>query len=79
MSSLLTIDEASLLDIAWAAHELEDWLGRNCNSHADWPADIVVDNEVDAGRLAGLLQNLQDKLKPYRRKLGLPLNAKEKE
>jgi len=79
MSSLPAIDEAALLDIAWAAHELEDGLGRNCMNHADWPADIVVDNTKDADRLTELLKNLQEQLKPYRKKLGLPLNAKEKE
>lgn len=56
-----------LLDIANKAHCLEDWLGKHVGINDDWPARLNTDNEPDANKLATLLQELTDALKPFRR------------
>lgn len=56
--------------IAWAAHELEKFLGENSGTTSDWPCDIVCDNEESSRELSRLLSELHESLKPFRDQLG---------
>lgn len=56
--------------IAWAAHELEKFLGENSGTTSDWPCDIVCDNAETSDKLTQLLSELHEALKPFRDQLG---------
>lgn len=56
----------NLLRIASASDALEAWLRANAGSNDDWLVEIKAD-EKSGRKLCGLLQDLREALKPYRR------------
>ncbi len=61
----------TLSRIAMAASSLEEFLGSNAGSTADWPIEMCArdNDEESATRLARLLTELANALKPYRKSL----------
>jgi len=55
-----------LMRIVKAADELEEYLGANCGTTADFPCDIKCDNQESAIKVASLLAELHAALEVYR-------------
>lgn len=56
----------NLEDVAHAASNLEEFLGSNLGTNADWPIKLVCDNEVTALQLRRKLDMLQHALQAVR-------------
>ncbi len=53
-------------EVVEAAHRVERYLHVNCGVNADFPLDLVADNEISAEEIGNLLQSLSDALQPFR-------------
>ncbi len=63
-------DRELLHSIGRSADRLEKFLGDNSGNTADWPIDIIVREDANAGeRLIWLLNDLAECLKPFRKLL----------
>lgn len=58
----------NLINIVYAADELENYLAKNSGVSADWPIDIKCRDEESSTKLNELLNKLHQALKTYRNK-----------
>jgi hypothetical protein len=56
-------------DVAACADRLEDWLGKNAGTNADWPVALKCHDVETADTLSELLTDLKKALAPYREAL----------
>lgn len=58
-----TVTLGQLWDVFYAAREVEEYVGANSGSTADWPVQLLARGEAEADRVTAMMQNLQDKIK----------------